>query len=83
MLWIFPEYGGQIAVRIRDFKLLRQRLATKNPAPWEIYDLARDPSEKNDIASAHPELISQAEALLHREVSPNTTFPLAIPSVTP
>ncbi len=83
MLWIFPEYGGQIAVRIRDFKLLRQRLATKNPGPWEIYDLASDRSEKNDIASKHPELISQAEALLRREVSPNPTFPIAIPGVTP
>ena len=35
------------------------------------------------IASEHPELISQAEALLRREVSPNTTFPIAIPGVTP
>ncbi len=33
MIWVFPEYQGQVAVRLGDFKLVRQKLKTKTPAP--------------------------------------------------
>lgn len=81
MLWVFPEYGGQVAVRLGSFKLVRQNLKTKKPGPWEVYDLAIDRGETKDIASIHPELIAQAESLLRREVSPNAEFPIEIPGV--
>ena len=81
MLWVFPEYGGQVAVRLGSFKLVRQGLKTKIPGNWEVYDLAADRSESKDLASAHPELITQAEDLLRREVAENAVFPLAIPGV--
>jgi arylsulfatase A-like enzyme len=80
MLWIFPEYGGQIAVRLGPMKLVRQNLKTPRPGPWEVYHLEDDPSETRDLAATSPELIRQAEALLEREVSPNPTFPLPIPA---
>jgi arylsulfatase A len=79
MLWIFPEYGGQIAIRIGDYKLIRQQLATKTPGPWEVYNIEKDRSERRDIANEHPELIQQAEALLARDVSENKIFPMKIP----
>jgi arylsulfatase A-like enzyme len=82
MLWIFPEYGGQVAVRLGDFKLVRQNLKTKNPGPWEVYDLAKDRGETKDIAREHLALITKAEALLRQEVSTNAQFPLTIPGVT-
>lgn len=81
MLWVFPEYGGQVAVRIGDFKLTRQKLNTKRPSTWEVYNLAKDIAEKNDIATEKPDLIQQANELLRREVSANTNFPLKIPGV--
>ena len=31
MIWVFPEYGGQVAVRLGDFKVVRQGLKTKTP----------------------------------------------------
>jgi arylsulfatase A-like enzyme len=34
MVWVFPEYGGQVAVRIGGMKAVRQRLATKAPGAW-------------------------------------------------
>jgi len=81
MLWVFPEYQGQVAVRLGEFKLVRQGLKTKTPGPWEIYDLSTDPAEAHDLAALHAQLIRQAEEILRREVRENKTFPLIIPGV--
>ena len=82
MLWVFPEFGGQVAVRIGDFKIVRQKLQTKTPGPWEVYNLEIDHSEANDLAASRPDLIRQAEQILSREVQPNANFSLSIPGVT-
>jgi arylsulfatase A-like enzyme len=79
MIWIFPEYGGQIALRIENFKLVRQALKTPSPGPWEVYDLSRDPAEANNLAGARPGLISAAETLLQDEVDQNSVFPVPLP----
>lgn len=81
MLWVFPEYGGQVAVRLGEMKLVRQRLKTKMPGPWEVYDLSKDDAEANNLASSHADLIKQAEELLRSEVSENSVFPVPIPGV--
>jgi arylsulfatase A len=81
MIWVYPEYGGQVALRLGNFKLVRQKLKTKSPGPWEVYHLSRDPSEAHDIAATQADLITEAEEILRREVSPNSVFPLAIPGV--
>ena len=79
MVWVYPEYGGQVAVRMGDLKAVRQRLASRKAGPWELYDLAKDPGETTDIAAGHPEVIAQAAAILGREMSPNRLFPLTLP----
>lgn len=81
MLWVFPEYQGQVAVRLGQMKLVRQNLKTKQPGAWEVYDLSKDPAESNDLAPSSAHLIAEAEAVLRREVSDNEVFPLAIPNV--
>lgn len=81
MIWVFPEYGGQVAVRIGNFKLARQGLKTKKPGAWEVYDVAQDRAEANDLAATRADLIQQAEQLLRREVSENAVFPVPTPSV--
>lgn len=36
----------------------------KNPdAPWQLYNLETDPSEKNDVASQHPDIVKELDAL--------------------
>lgn len=82
MIWVFPEYGGQVAVRLGDFKLVRQRLKQPKPGPWEVYNLADDPGEKHDLAAQSAELIAAAEDILRREVADNPIFPLPIPGIT-
>lgn len=81
MIWVFPEYGGQVAVRLGNFKLVRQGLKSNTPGPWEVYDIAKDHAEANDLAATHGELIRQAEEILRREVNENSVFPVAIPGV--
>lgn len=81
MVWVFPEYGGQVAVRIGDMKVVRQGLKTKKPGPWEVYDLGRDQAEEHDVVAAHADVVRQAIEILRREVSDNARFPLVIPEV--
>jgi arylsulfatase A len=82
MIWVFPEYQGQVAVRIGDFKLVRQRLHTSCPGSWEVYDLSNDRGETLDLAAQEKDLIEQAEELLRRQVSPNPVFPVEIPGIS-
>lgn len=81
MIWVFPEYGGQVAVRLGDLKFVRQRLKSKQPGPWEVYNLATDRSETHDIAAEHPQQIAAVEKLLRSEVADNAIFPLTIPGI--
>lgn len=83
MIWVFPEYGGQVAVRDGNFKLVRQGLKTRTPGPWEVYDLSADRGETRNVASQHEALIRRTEDLLRREVSPNALFPVPLPGVLP
>jgi arylsulfatase A-like enzyme len=81
MVWVFPESGGQVAVRFGEYKIVRQRLKTKSPGPWEVYDLSRDRGEQHDLAATRPELIEQTVSILRREVAENEVFPLPVPRV--
>ncbi len=81
MVWVFPEYGGQVAVRIGDFKVIRQQLNSKSPGPWEVYDLSNDHGEQHDLAASRQYLVQQAIEILRRETSGNKIFPVSIPEV--
>jgi arylsulfatase A-like enzyme len=81
MIWVFPEYGGQVAVRIGDYKVVRQGLKTKNPGAWEVYNLSSDTAERHDLAGSHADVIQQAAQILGREVADNDRFPLSIPGL--
>jgi len=66
LYWEFPSGGGQIAVRIGDMKALRKKMDTEN-SKWELYDIKKDPEERNDISALHPEIIKEAEKVVARE----------------
>lgn len=76
MVWVFPEYGGQVAIRIGSHKAIRQSLNTKTPGPWEIYDLATDPSEKQNLAPTRADIIAEAETILRAQAPENPIFPV-------
>ncbi|MGV3484994.1 MAG: arylsulfatase [Planctomycetaceae bacterium] len=81
MVWVFPEYGGQVAVRIGDMKVVRQNLKRKGPSNWEVYDLKTDRSEQHNLVESRGDVVVQALEILRREVRANAVFPLDIPGV--
>ncbi len=81
MVWVFPEYGGQVAVRIGEWKVLRRDLSTKTPGHWEVYDLSKDAAESANVARERPDLVAEAIEILRAEVGENHLFPLTIPGV--
>lgn len=76
MVWVFPEYTGQVAVRWGDFKLVRRGLATSSPMEWELYDLANDPGEGVNLADAYPQVVEEGKSILTSQSEPNSVFPV-------
>ena len=50
----FTFYGKNNAIRFEQWKLV-----SKDFGPWELYDLSNDPTELNDIATSHPDIVSR------------------------
>lgn len=79
MVWVFPEYGGQVAIRVEDYKAVRRGLKTKRPGEWELYQIAEDPNETKNIAAQFPNILDSAVKLLQEQTSANDLFPVPIP----
>lgn len=82
MIWVYPEYGGQVAVRIGDFKVLRRDLKTQKPGSWEVYNITNDSAEAENLAPERRDLIEKAAVILKAQTSANKLFPLAVPGVS-
>jgi len=63
----YPENGGQLAVRIGNWKGVKRNVRNKPNGNWELFDLSKDRNETFDIASANPEIIAQMNAIVKRE----------------
>jgi len=81
LVWVFPEYGGQVAVRWENWKLVRQKLKTKAPGPWELYRLDEDRSEQRNLADQHPDEVARGVEILRDQMLPNAIFPVPVPGV--
>lgn len=66
LYWEFPEYQGQQAVRMGDWKGIRKDIKKDNMT-LELYNLKDDPAEQNNIAAAHPDIIKKMEAIMVKE----------------
>jgi len=63
LYWEFPSYGGQMAVRMGQWKALRLNMHQGN-AEWQLFDLETDPMETQNVAAEHPELIGKVEQIV-------------------
>jgi len=71
----FPSYGGQQMIRVGDWKAVRQKMSGGN-LDIELYNLAEDVGEKNDVSSAHPAIVARLASLMEQEHTPSQLFPL-------
>jgi len=55
--FLYWEFGSQVAVREGDWKAIRPKKSRK----WELYDLSKDISEKNNVAEQHPEVLARLQ----------------------
>jgi arylsulfatase len=75
LYWEFPSYGGQQAVRMGDWKGVRQALA-KGTIKTELYNLSKDISEHHDVAAEQPKIVAQIEKIMAQSHVPSNLFPL-------
>jgi arylsulfatase A-like enzyme len=63
---LYWRFGPQKAVRKGQWKLVDWRdFDKKHDSGWQLYDLNKDVSEKNNLAAAHPELVTELSAAWH------------------
>ncbi|MFP6738241.1 MAG: arylsulfatase [Planctomycetota bacterium] len=78
----FSGYGGQQALWMGKWKGVRQRLLRDKKKPVkeklriELYDLEKDVSESDNVASKHPEVVARIRKLLEQEHTPSKFFPI-------
>jgi arylsulfatase len=75
LYWEFPAYGGQQAVRLGDWKGVRNDLLRGEDLGIELYDLASDPAELHDVSDEHPEVVSRISRIMSEAREPSTLFP--------
>lgn len=77
--WIGWELWGSRMIRQGDWKLLWQP-RPMGKADWELYNLTKDPAERNDMSAQEPEKKKQLMALWDEYVKKNNVI---IPSRSP
>ena len=64
LYWEFPEYGGQIAIRMGDWKVIRRNLKqSEENHTLELYNLIVDPEELNNVATDYPHILDTASEI--------------------
>jgi arylsulfatase len=82
LYWEFPAYGGQQAVRMGQWKGVRQRMA-QGRTRIELYDLSIDPAEKNDVSGSHADVVARMAAIMTKERGASADFPLPAVDTAP
>ena len=79
LYWEFPSYGVQQAVRMGDWKGIRQKMSKAKKSAdlvTELYDLKNDPGENDNLANKHPEIVRKIESIMVEARTPSKLFPL-------
>ncbi len=63
----YPEKGGQVAIRMGDWKGVRVNVRKDPKAPWQVFNLKTDRNEATNVASQHPGLIRRLDAIQKKE----------------
>ena len=75
----FPSYGGQQTIRVGDWKAVRQNMTRADSlktVKTELYNIATDIGEKNDVSGQHPDIVAKLEKMMADNRVPSDVFPL-------
>jgi arylsulfatase A len=64
LFWDFAGYGGQIAVRVGNWKGIKRDLRKNPNAPLELYNLEEDIGETTNVADNHPKMAARLERIM-------------------
>jgi arylsulfatase A len=64
LYWEFHENNGRQALRWKNYKLIKLNVNISAETIIELYDLDKDPSEKNNIVSRFPAIVKKLEAMI-------------------
>ena len=76
LYWEFHEQGKRQALRMGDWKGVRQNVAKNPNAPVELYYLKNDVGEQNNVAKQHPQIVAKIEDLMKSARTPSENWPL-------
>jgi arylsulfatase len=62
----YPEYDGQQAIRIGNWKGIRLNMLKGNTR-WSLFDLSNDQQEQNDVSAQHPDIIQRMTLISKKE----------------
>ena len=71
---LYFEHEGNRAVRDKKWKIVYSNYTQK----WELYDIIKDRSETNDLASNHPEIVSELAEKWDKWAAENFVLPSKI-----
>jgi arylsulfatase A len=75
LYWEFHEQGGKKALRKGDWKLVNYNVFTPEKTTVELYNIATDPGEQNNVADANPEIVKELAALMDGTRTESEAFP--------
>jgi len=70
LYWEFPEYNGQQAVRMGNWKAIRKDIQKGN-LEIELYNLEEDKKEENNIADQYPEIVEKINQIMINSHTPS------------
>jgi len=74
LVWEFYGSRGQQAVRMGDWKGVRLNCYRNPNGAIELYDLATDVGEQNDVAARHPEIVERIAEIMRQEHRPSNIW---------
>lgn len=74
LYWEFHEQGGKQAIRVGEWKAVRLNVARAPRGPLELYNLATDPGEADDLADSEPQIVAELSALIDAARAPSDRF---------
>lgn len=86
LFWELHEDGGKMALRMGNWKMVRQNLNTHPNNPALLFDLSLDPQETTNLASAHPDVVTEMLEAMDLNRSRSPLFPFAFetkPAIAP